>query len=60
MFWDLGNIPAGPDTHEIVMPYGQTYNSDGWTVSAGSDGTRITNNATGHGVFVSIFDVYGI
>jgi len=59
LFWDLGDIPAGPGIRPIVMPYGQTFNSDGWTVSAGSDGTRITNDATGHGMFVSIQNTYG-
>ena len=59
LFWDLGNIAAGPAIHPIVMSYGQTYHGDGWTLSAGSDGTRISNDATGHGVFVSIDNVYG-
>jgi hypothetical protein len=59
LFWDLGNIPAGPGIRPIVMSYGQTYHGDGWTLSAGSGGTRISNDATGHGMFVSIDNVYG-
>lgn len=59
LFWDLGDIPGANRQNDIVMSYGQTYRGDGWTVSASSDGTRITNDATGHGMFVSIFNVYG-
>jgi hypothetical protein len=59
LFWDLGNIPAGPGIRPIVMSYGQTYHGDGWTLSAGSDGTRISYDATGRGMFVSIDNVYG-
>lgn len=40
----------------LVMRYGQTYNFAGWTIAAGSDGTRFTNDRTGHGMFIS-FDV---
>jgi hypothetical protein len=29
----------------------------GWTVLPDSDGTRFTNDATGHGMFVSIENV---
>jgi hypothetical protein len=43
----------------LTMAYGQTYNLMGWSVSANSDGTRFTNNATGHGMFVSIENIYG-
>ena len=43
----------------LTMAYGQSYNLKGWTISASSDGTRFTNNATGHGMFVSIENVYG-
>jgi hypothetical protein len=42
----------------LVMQYGQTYNIRGWTVAASEVGTRFTNNATGHGMFVSIENVY--
>jgi hypothetical protein len=57
--WNLGNIPEGPGINPIVMSYGQTYHGDGWTLSAESNGTRISNDATGHGMFVSIDNVYG-
>ena len=43
----------------LTMAYGQNYNLKGWTISANQDGTRFTNNATGHGMFVSIENVYG-
>jgi hypothetical protein len=50
-----GAVPAYP----LVMQYGQTYNIRGWTVAASEAGTRFTNDATGHGMFVSIEDTYG-
>jgi hypothetical protein len=30
----------------------------GWTILPSSDGTRFTNDGTGHGMFVSIENVY--
>jgi hypothetical protein len=43
----------------MTMAYGQTYNIQGWTISASESGTRFTNNSNGHGMFVSIENVYG-
>jgi len=43
---NLGNIPA------VTLDY-QTYNALGWTIAAGADGTRFTNDGTGHGMFVN-------
>ena len=40
------------------MQYCQTYQLNGWTIFASSDGTRLTNDRTGHGMFVSIQNVY--
>lgn len=31
---------------------GQTYHIQGWTVVAGDDGIRFTNDGTGHGMFI--------
>ena len=31
---------------------GQTYHMQGWTILPTSDGTRFTNDATGHGMFI--------
>jgi hypothetical protein len=31
---------------------GQTYHIQGWTIVAGGDGIRFTNDGTGHGMFV--------
>jgi hypothetical protein len=31
---------------------GQTYHIQGWTVVAGGDGIRFTNDGTGHGMFI--------
>jgi hypothetical protein len=47
-----------PATGDIVMNYGQTYNFSGWTIAAGQDGTRFTNDRTGHGMFVNFETVY--
>jgi hypothetical protein len=43
---NLGNIPA------VTLDY-QTYSAVGWTIAADSDGTRFTNDGTGHGMFVN-------
>lgn len=48
--WVLGNLGAMPTT---AIGY-DTYRAVGWTIVAGSDGTRFTNDDTGHGMFVSI------
>jgi hypothetical protein len=54
--WSEGDLGAGnPDS---ILYYGQTYHMQGWTVQAGGDGTRFTNDSTGHGMFVSIENVY--
>ena len=47
-----------PAAGNLVMKYGQTYNYAGWTIAAGSDGTRFTNDRTGHGMFVSFDSIY--
>jgi hypothetical protein len=39
------------------LNYGQTYHVIGWTIEPSSDGTRFTNDGSGHGMFVSIEDV---
>lgn len=47
--WVLGNLGAIP---AVTLDY-RTYNAAGWTIAASSDGTRFTNDATGHGMFVA-------
>lgn len=44
---NLGDIPV------VTLDY-QTYSAEGWTVVATEDGTRFTNDGTGHGMFVAI------
>jgi hypothetical protein len=44
---NLGDIPA------VRLDY-QTYRAQGWTIVASSDGTRFTNDGTGHGMVVSV------
>jgi hypothetical protein len=58
--WDIGNIPGSPEAtaKDIVLNYGQNYNINGWTIRPTADGTRFTNDGTGHGMLVSIENVY--
>ncbi|OBJ10884.1 hypothetical protein [Mycobacterium sp. 1465703.0] len=56
--WQDGNIGGGgTPQNDLVLNYGQTYHLSGWTVIPNSDGTRFTNDATGHGMFVSVENV---
>lgn len=48
--WVLGNLGAIPT---VKIDY-QTYLAQGWTIIANADGTRFTNEATKHGMFVSV------
>jgi hypothetical protein len=48
--WVLGNLGAIPT---VTIDY-ETYDAQGWTITATSQGTRFTNDHTGHGMFVSI------
>jgi len=52
--WGLANIGSGPDGGPLMLQYDLPYQIKGWTVAPSSDGTRYTNDATGHGMFVSI------
>lgn len=47
--WVLGNLGAMPTT---AIDY-DTYQAVGWTIVADSTGTTFTNDATGHGMFIS-------
>jgi hypothetical protein len=51
--WTEGNIGAG-DYQDQVLAYGQAYRFNGWTVVSSVDGTRLTNDGTGHGMFVTV------
>jgi hypothetical protein len=44
---NLGDIPV------VTLDY-RTYSAVGWTINAGEDGTRFTNDRTGHGMTVSV------
>ena len=56
-FQDGANIGAGYPERDLVLSYGQTYHLNGWTIQSSTDGTRFINDATGHGMFVSIENV---
>jgi len=47
--WVVGNLGAMPTT---TIDYA-SYEAVGWTIEADSNGTRFTNNDTGHGMFIS-------
>lgn len=47
---NLGDIPV------VTLDY-RTYRALGWTIEASEDGTRFTNDSTGHGMVVAIEDV---
>jgi hypothetical protein len=51
--WGEGNI-GGVDADEVTLAYGQSYQFKGWTVSPSFEGTRFTNDGSGHGMFVSV------
>ncbi len=53
MVWRVGNLGDIPTT---TIDYA-TYHAVGWTIEATSNGTRFTNDATGHGMFVSTDEV---
>ncbi len=48
--WVLGNLGAIPT---VTLDY-MTYEALGWKIDATINGTRFTNDRTGHGMFVSI------
>ena len=48
--WVLGNLGAIP---AVTLDY-RTYSALGWTIDATEDGTRFTNDATGHGMVVRV------
>jgi hypothetical protein len=51
--WGEGNI-GDVESSEVTLTYGQTFSFKGWTVLPSFDGTRFTNDASGHGMFVNI------
>jgi hypothetical protein len=57
--WNDGNIPGNAEAlaSDIVLNYGQTYHVSGWTILPTFDGTRFTNDQSGHGMSVSIDNV---
>jgi hypothetical protein len=48
--WIVGNLG---DIPVVTLDY-RTYRAVGWTIVAAEDGTRFTNDRTGHGMFVSV------
>lgn len=54
--WGSGD--AAYDMPRTKMAYGHTYQWGNWSLAHDSTGTRVTNTRTGHGMFVSIANVY--
>jgi hypothetical protein len=55
-----GNLATGGSAspqNDVILNHGQTYDVQGWTILANNDGTRFTNDGTGHGMFVSVKNV---
>ena len=54
--WDIGNLPGsnGAIAQDFVLTYGQPYRVNGWTVLPSVNGTRFTNDQTGHGMFINL------
>jgi hypothetical protein len=44
---NLGDIPV------VTLDY-RTYSAVGWTIDASEDGTRFTNDGTGHGMVIAV------
>lgn len=56
--WNEGNIGGIDPNDDLVLKYAVTRQLSGWSIDPRSEGTRFTNDATGHGMFVSIENVY--
>jgi hypothetical protein len=55
--WEYGaNLAV--DNPTTNMAYGQTYRWGNWSIFHNQSGTRFTNSRTGHGMFVSVENVY--
>jgi hypothetical protein len=52
----VGNLDVYNTTTK--MKWGTTYHRGNWTIYHDQNGTRFTNDRTGHGMFVSIENVY--
>jgi hypothetical protein len=53
--WSNGPILDGPATR---MVYQRNYHWSVWTIRTAPAGTKITNSRTGHGMYVSLDNVY--
>jgi hypothetical protein len=53
--WVVGNLGAIP----TVTIDDRTYSALGWTIAATADGTKFTNQTSGHGMYLSSTGVQG-
>jgi len=56
MWWEAGAVPASA-TGDAVLSVGQSYVSNGWTVTTQPGRTVIKNDDSGHGLNVNAVDV---
>jgi len=52
--WDWNCANALLEWFDNTLEYGTTYRAAGWTIEPTREGTTFTNDATGHGMFVSV------
>jgi hypothetical protein len=56
--WTDGNIGGGgTPQNDLLLTYGQTVHSQGWTINPDEGRTRFTKDVSGHGMLVSIENV---
>ena len=48
--WYKGQVSGKP---VVTLGY-RTYSAVGWTIDASDDGTRFTNDGTGHGMVIAV------
>lgn len=55
LYWERGSVPAPgePTAGDAAVGAGQTYRANGWTIEGEGFRTRITNDATKHGILVN-------
>jgi hypothetical protein len=54
--WQQGDLNVGNPT--TTMAYGQSYHHGDWTIYPDEMGTRFVNDRAGHGMVVSVENVY--
>ena len=53
LYWDHGTVTGSGAAGGLSVAEGQSYRIDGWTISSEGFRTRITNDATDHGILIN-------